>query len=175
MNDLIAGCRRGDSDSLRELMRIQGTWVLALLRKIVGDPQVSESLAQETFFKAFRSMTRFKDGTSLKVWLRTVARNTALDHLRRERAARVGSVALEMVPEPIDPGDGPLKAFLRKEERERAVEALWTLCPSDREIVLMRVYQGMTWDGISETLGIAEATTRSRMSHALQRMRSALR
>jgi RNA polymerase sigma-70 factor (ECF subfamily) len=175
MNDLVAGCRRGDSDSLRELMRIQGSGVLALLRKIVGDPQVSESLAQETFFKAFRCMTRFKDGTSLKVWLHAIARNTALDHLRREKAARIDPVALAMVPEPIDPGEGPLEASARREQSERATDALWALSPPDREVVHMRFYQGMTWDSISETLGIAEATTRSRLSYALQRLRGALR
>jgi RNA polymerase sigma-70 factor (ECF subfamily) len=120
-------------------------------------------------------MTRFKDGTSLKVWLHTIARNTALDHLRREKAARIDPVALAKVPEPIDPGEGPLEASSRREQSERAIDALWALSPPDREVVHMRIYQGMTWDSISETLGIAEATTRSRLSYALQRLRGALR
>jgi len=171
---LVAGCRRRDPDSLRGLMQLHGGRVLGLLRNIVGDPQTAESLAQEAFFKAFRSMDKFKDGTNFRVWLFTIARNTALDHLRREKSARVTPVDLAEVPEPVEPRDGPVNDLEKQEQRERAREAVKRLPTGEREIVHLRIYEDLTWDAIAETLGIPEATARARMNRALERLRGAL-
>lgn len=171
---LVERCRRGDPDSLKDLMKIHGKRVVGLLRNIVGDLQTAESLAQEAFFKAFRSMDRFKDGTNLKVWLFTIARNTALDHLRREKSSRVNPVDLNEVPEPVEPRDGPSAGLQKKEESERTREAIKTLPAGEREIVHLRIYEGLTWDAISDALAIPEATARARMNRALGRLRGVL-
>ena len=171
---LVEGCRRGDPDSLRDLMKIHGPRVVGLLRSIVGDVQTAESLAQEAFFKAFRNMDRFRDGTNLRVWLFTIARNTALDHLRREKSSPVNPVDLTEVPEPVEPRDGPPAGLQKKEESERTREAIQTLPSTEREIVYLRIYEGMTWDAIGDALGIPEATARARMNRALGRLRARL-
>jgi len=155
-------------------MKIHGQRVLGLLRNIVGDVQTAESLAQEAFFKAFRNMDRFKDGTNLRVWLFTIARNTALDHLRRAKSAPVNPVDLTEVPEPVEPRDGPAAGLQKKEESERTREAIQTLPAGEREIVYLRIYEGLTWDAIGDALGIPEATARARMNRALGRLRAML-
>ncbi|MBN2490483.1 MAG: RNA polymerase sigma factor [Planctomycetes bacterium] len=159
---------------MRALMQWHGGRVLGLLRSIVGDGQTAESLAQEAFFKAFRSMNRFRDGTNLRVWLLTIARNAALDHLRREKSARVIPVDIAEVPEPPEPREGPDRRLERQEESERARAAMERLPVGEREIVHLRIYEDMTWDAIAETLGIPEATARARMNRALERLRGTL-
>jgi len=171
---LVEGCRRGDPDSLKDFMKIHGNRVVRLLRNIVGDVQTAESLAQEAFFKAFRSMDRFKDGTNLRVWLFTIARNTALDHLRREKSSRLNPVDLTEVPEPVEPRDGPSAGLQKKEESERTRAAIKALPAGEREIVHLRIYEGLTWDAISDALKIPEATARARMNRALGRLRGVL-
>jgi RNA polymerase sigma-70 factor (ECF subfamily) len=171
---LIEGCRRGDPDSLEDLMKIHGNRVVGLLFNIVGDVQTAESLAQEAFFKAFRSMDRFRDGTNLKVWLFTIARNTALDYLRRKKNTRVSPVDLAEVPEPVEPRDGPSAGLQKKEESERTREAIKALPAGEREIVHLRIYEGLTWDAISDALEVPEATARARMNRALGRLRGVL-
>lgn len=155
-------------------MRLHGGRVLGLLRGIVGDATVAESLAQEAFFKAFRSIDRFQHGTNLRVWLFTIARNTAFDHLRREKASRLTSVDLAEVPEPIEPREGPVSGLTRKEDQERMREAIRTLPVGEREIVVLRIFEEMTWDAIGAALDIPEATARARMNRALARLRTAL-
>ena len=57
---LVDGCRRGDSESLHALMKLHSGRVMGLIRNIVGDEQAADSLTQEAFFKAFRSMLKFQ-------------------------------------------------------------------------------------------------------------------
>jgi len=171
---LVAGCRRGDSDSLKRLMVIHSSGVLHLLQNIVGDPSAAEALAQEAFFKAFQNISRFKDGTNLRVWLFTIARNTALDHLRREKRSRVRNVDLEGVPELEDTNMEPASEFEKKEESARIREAVDELPRLEREVVFLRIFEALTWDAISDILKVPEATVRSWMNRALSRLRITL-
>ena len=172
--EIVAACRRNDPDGLRRLMRAFGPAVNGLLRRIVTDPMTAEALAHEAFLKAYRAMDRFKDGTNLKVWLLTITRNAAYDHLRREKKERVKPVDLTDVPEPVEPRAGPDRELTRKEERQRVREAMETLPAGEREVVYFRVYQEWTWEQIGAALGIPEATARARMNRALERLRARL-
>ncbi len=171
---LVAGCRKGDPDSLKKLMEIYGSRIVSLLRNIVSDPQTAEALAQEAFFKAFRSMDKFKDGTNLRVWLLTISKNTALDHLRKKKRSQIKAVDLAEVPEPVESRVGPSAELMKKEEGIRVREALEELPSRERDVVSLRVFETLTWDAISEVLGIPEATARARMNRALQRLRTAM-
>ena len=171
---LVAGCRKGDPDSLKKLMEFYSSRVVSLLRNIVGDPQTAEALAQEAFFKAFRSMDKFKDGTNLRVWLLTISKNTALDHLRKEKRSQVKAVDLAEVPEPVESRESPSVELMKKEEGIRVREALEELPQREREVVSLRIFETLTWDAISDALGIPEATARARMNRALQRLRTAM-
>ena len=171
---LVAGCRKGDPDSLKKLMEIYGSRIVSLLRNIVSDPQTAEALAQEAFFKAFRSMDKFKDGTNLRVWLLTISKNTALDHLRKKKRSQIKAVDLAEVPEPVESRVGPTAELMKKEEGIRVREALEELPSRERDVVSLRVFETLTWDAISEVLGIPEATARARMNRALQRLRTAM-
>ena len=147
---------------------------MSLLRNIVSDPQTAEALAQEAFFKAFRSMDKFKDGTNLRVWLLTISKNTALDHLRKKKRSQIKAVDLAEVPEPVESRVGPSAELMKKEEGIRVREALEELPSRERDVVSLRVFETLTWDAISEVLGIPEATARARMNRALQRLRTAM-
>lgn len=172
---IVAGCRRGDADSLERLMALHGGPVRGLLRGIVTDAMAVDGLVQETFLKAFRGMDKFRDGTNLRVWLLTVARNAAYDQLRREKKEKLQPVDIAEVAEPVAPTDDPGERLDASEARARVRTALDALPESERTIVHLRVYEEWTWDAIAEHLAIPEATVRARMNRALQRMRGHLR
>ncbi len=173
-SDLVKGCRGGDPEALRQLMEIHSGRVLRLLRNIVSDPLTAEGLAQEAFMKVFRGLDKFKVGTNLRVWILTITRNTAYDHLRREKKARLKPVDLSEVPEPVEPRPGPEADMAAMEETTRMRNALKTLPLKEREVVLLRVYESLTWDNIAAALSIPEATARARMNRALERLRARL-
>jgi RNA polymerase sigma-70 factor (ECF subfamily) len=119
-------------------------------------------------------MDKFKDGTNLRVWLLTISKNTALDHLRKEKRSQIKPVDLADVPEPVESRVGPSAELMKKEEGTRVREALEELPERERDVVSLRIFETLTWDAISEVLGIPEATARARMNRALQRLRTAM-
>lgn len=172
---IVQGCRRGDEEALVALMQAYGRSVAKLVRGIVTtDPIAQDGAIQDTFFKAFRKIDQFQDGTSLRVWLLTIARNTAYDHLRRESVARVTPVDIAEIQEPVSSLPGPVEDFHRKEDRGRVLSALKELPTKLSEVVYLRFFEELTWDAISRVTGIPEATARARMNGALRRLKSAL-
>lgn len=155
-------------------MEAYGPSVNGLLRKLIADPMTMEGVAHEAFLKAFRAMDRFKDGTNLRVWLLTIARNAAYDHLRKEKKERLQPVDLAEVPEPVEPRGGPVNSLAQKETGTRVREALDTLPPDERAVVYLRIYEELTWEAIGEALDIPEATARARMNRALERLKTRL-
>jgi len=172
---IVEGCRRREEDALVALMEAHGASVTKLVRGIVTtDPIAQDAAIQDTFFKAYRKIDQFQDGTSLRVWLLTIARNTAYDHLRRESVARVTPVDIAEIQEPVSEHPGPVDDFHRKEDRGLVLSALKQLPTKLSEVVYLRFYEELTWDAISQVTGIPEATARARMNGALRRLRSAL-
>ncbi len=156
-------------------MALHGGPVSGLLRGIVMDAMAVDGLVQETFLKAFRGMDKFRDGTNLRVWLLTIARNAAYDQLRREKKEKLQPVDIAEVAEPAAPAVDPGEQLDADEARARVRAALESLPESERTIVHLRVYEGWTWDAIAADLAIPEATVRARMNRALQRMRGHLK
>lgn len=171
---LVEGCRRSDPESLRGLMERHGARVLGLVQRIVKDHEAAEALTQETFLKVFRNIHRFKPGTKFGVWLLTIARNAAYDHLRRRKSRRLQPVDLAETPEPVDPEPGPAETVERRETEQAMRQALARLPAREREVVFLRIHEGLTWDAIAAALNIPEATARARMNRALARLRVSL-
>ena len=140
------------------------------LRLADGDRQRAEDLVQETLLRAWRHPEGWdpKRG-AVRAWLFTIARNLAIDAWRR-RAARVGEVITDELPEQRQPVD----------EAEQAVEA-WTLAealtrltPAHREVLVECFYRGRSVNEVAERLGVPVGTVKSRTHYALRSLRLVL-
>lgn len=147
---------------LETLYRDIGPGLLAYLRRRFGDVHVAEDLLHETFFQAARRMGRLSEAVSPRAWLFAIARNVSATALRRRRAT--APLPSELPAEPVveDPRLDLVKA------------ALATLPDAQRESLELRLREGLSYDEIADVLHIPVGTVRSRLHHALRRLRAAV-
>lgn len=139
------------------------------LRLTRHDRARAEEVVQETLLRAWRSSTAL-DGSqgSVRGWLFTVARNIVIDDWRRRRSHDELPVA--DVPEPRDASDGTdemIQSWL-------VAEALTTLAPKHREVLLECYYRGASVADVAGRLGVPEGTVKSRTHYALRALQLAL-
>lgn len=138
---------------------------------MVRDPSRSEELAQDTFVKAFRSLHTYDDQRKFAAWLLAIARNVAIDELRRGRLNTLpldepgadGLPAREMLE-----ADGPTPALVvERIELAKALDAaIACLRPEYREIVTLRHEQEMDYGEIAEITGMPVGTVKSSLHRA---------
>jgi RNA polymerase sigma-70 factor (ECF subfamily) len=103
--DLLAALRRGDHHAVLEgLMNRYRQKVLHLAVSILRDQALAEDMSQTIFVKAWQALPRFDGRAALSTWLYTIARNTCLTAVQRERRM----VALDDLPEVADDDDDPV-------------------------------------------------------------------
>jgi RNA polymerase sigma-70 factor, ECF subfamily len=145
--------------------------------KFLGSPRAGEEIAQDALVEVWGARDRYRAGR-FQVFLFTVARNRCLNRLRdeRRRSPWAGGAPHEDAEGAEVPSDRPdqLDAMLERERERRARSALLELAPKLREAVLLRFDQGLDYAQIARIVGRPEVTVRSRVFHALRRLRAAL-
>lgn len=162
--EYVARSQQGDRDAFSALVRRYQDRVYRFILRMVGSRAEAEELAQDTFIKAWEALPGWKPEAQFRTWLFGIASNTATDSLRRRKV--VEFVALE---EDYDaPGEGAdPEAQLQSRQKLRALETALDRLPQDqREIVLLRELEDMSYDEISAALGIGEGTVKSRLARA---------
>ncbi|HEY2631517.1 MAG TPA: RNA polymerase sigma factor [Solirubrobacteraceae bacterium] len=145
----IARTKEGDRDALRLLYVRYSNNVYGYICSIVRDEQEAEDLTQHVFMKLITVIVQYKDhGVPFSGWLLRLARNVALDHLRRRR------------PTPTEEVYGP-DEHADEESRHRARDlhsALASLPDEQREVMVMRHVVGLSPPEIAEQLGRTESS-----------------
>lgn len=143
--------------------------VYAYVASVVGDRASAEDVVAQTFERAYRKRRTFRpDRGSARQWLFGIARNAALDELRRRsRSAVPVPDAGVRTPDPGPPDDA-------LDERSAAVRtALAALHPRDRELIALKFFSGLSNAEIAATLGISESNAGTRLHRALTSLREA--
>ena len=160
-----------ENKALREawLERAMEQYEESLLRMCfvyLGDAQLAEDAVQETFLKAYRSLSGFRGEASEKTWLLRIAINTCKDVRRGAWFRHVDrNVALDQLREP----SAPDAAF--DDSLNRAVMALK---PRYRAAVLLCYYKGLTGQEAAQALGVSRATVMNRLRKAKEQIKKAL-
>jgi RNA polymerase sigma-70 factor, ECF subfamily len=143
--------------------------VISLLFRLTGDRALAEDLAQDTFVKAFRNLAAFDATRRLSAWILRIAHNVGVDTLRRRRIRTI-SIDARPNPDTTHSTDPPAPAMPDPVERQalgRALqEAMATLRPDQREAVVLRYEEGLSFEEIGQILGIPEVTARSHVHRA---------
>ena len=163
---LIQRCLRGDQSAWDLIVRRYWRKVFNVAYKFVGKHDEAEDLAQEIFFKIFKSLDTFDRRANFQTWLISISRNLCIDHYRSVRKERQtidrGVDPNELTPVSRDPG--PIAAL---EQRDRVVllrQAMAELPGTLRTAVLMRDIQEMSYQEIADTLRLPEGTVKSRIN-----------
>lgn len=146
------------------ILRFQGT-LLNFFRRLGAHSDEAEDAVQETFLRVHAYRERYKADAPFRTFLFTVARHAWLDLCRRrQRGERWGSAsgAMETVECPRRMG---------ADERMDLAEGLAELPEAQRSVLVMSLYGGLKYEEISEVLGIPVGTVKSRVFHALRKLR----
>lgn len=160
-----------ENKALREawLERAMEQYEESLLRMCfvyLGDAQLAEDAVQETFLKAYRSLSGFRGEASEKTWLLRIAINTCKDVRRGAWFRHVDrNVALDQLREP----SAPDAAF-----DDSLTRAVMALKPRYRAAVLLCYYKGLTGKEAAQALGVSRATVMNRLRKAKEQIKKAL-
>jgi RNA polymerase sigma-70 factor (ECF subfamily) len=145
-----------------------------------GDPDLAETIAQDTLLRAYNSREKFRAESSIKTWLTGIAINVIRDHLRTRKYKfwkQVKASALDaqqMASYLPAEGLNPEGLLLAREKIKRLSQVLETLSYNQRTIFLMKFSEELSVDEISEAMGMAVSTVRTHLHRALKAVRSQL-
>ncbi|WEO95729.1 RNA polymerase sigma factor [Streptomyces sp. FXJ1.172] len=162
----VARAQDGDETAFAAAYRIVQPGLLGYLRGLVGED--AEDVASDTWLEIARDLGRFRgDGAGFRGWTATIARNRALDHLRRRRVrpAAPGQDALELPGRP-DTHDQALESL----STERALDLVRTLPRDQAEAVLLRVVVGLDGPAAARVLGKRPGAVRKAAHRGLARL-----
>jgi RNA polymerase sigma-70 factor (ECF subfamily) len=173
---LVERARIGDAEAFRALVERYSAKLFRLAYRVVGDEPGAEDAVQETFLRAYRSLSRFDDRSQVGTWLYRIAANTSIEILRkqqRQRSHQAWSEAGEAAPLPsLEPG--PDRHAL-SQEVERAVRgALAGLSPMERAAFILRHFEGRSIAEICGALGLRESAGKQAVFRAVKKLRRAL-
>lgn len=178
--ELLEATRNKDDAAFAELMHRYVKAILYFSLKYTGDKAVAEDITQETFFKAWKHLKRFKTGNSFRPWLYKIARNTALDHLKKRRAVVFSELDDvendQQFAETIqDTGPSPADIFEMAGSAVELESALDNLHPDHRTMILMHYKSELTFEEISIVMGKPINTVKSWYRRSLIKLKELLR
>src|SRR5687767_6925575 len=178
---LIERCAAGEPAACAELVSGHERMVYQLALHLLGDRDEALDLSQEVFFSVFRTIHNFRGQSALKTWIYRIVINQARNRQRWwRRRHKSEQVSLDQhVAAHGDlrqPGDdsSPDRAFARKQLAERLWAALDRLPFDQRSVIVLREVDGMSYDDIAFSLGVAVGTVKSRLTRARQTLRRQL-
>jgi len=168
---VVARAQRGDHAAFEALVRRHRDSVLGLARRMVGDPEGAQDVAQEAFVKAFRELHRFRGEAAFGTWLYRIALNEARVYLRtqrrrqvrwerqRDEAAREAASPQASAEDEVADEMGPLAALLQElPEKQRGALALFYL-------------QELSVEQIGQTVGAPSGTVKAWLSRGREKLR----
>ncbi len=183
---LIEQAQSGDRMAFEELIRRHDREILRLAFHMLGNREEAREVFQETFLKAYRSLSRFRFESSFYTWIYRIATNVGLDHLRKRQTLKEEiSYESDSEAHPDRPAlkdtlaattyySNPERRLYGKEVGARIQEALKTLSEKERLVFELRHYQGLRLKMIGEIMGSTEETAKNYLFRATQKLRSHL-
>ncbi|MDO4989790.1 MAG: sigma-70 family RNA polymerase sigma factor [Eubacteriales bacterium] len=167
---------QGDVNAFEKLVLEYEKSVYAITQRMTGNAEDAADMTQETFIKAYNSLSSFRGESKFSVWLYRIATNVCLDFLRSR--SRKPTVSLSMEDDDgeeveldiADESQSPERLLERGLTRDAVRRGLNALSPEYRQILLLREIQGLSYEEISDVLTLEVGTVKSRIFRARKRL-----
>lgn len=176
---LVERAIAGDTDAFGEVVRRWERKIYALAYGFTGSVEDARDAAQETFVAAYRNLRNFRGEAKVSSWLHRIAVNQCITRQRRARVRAETGIedAVESSGESFlatSEHASPARAAEVKERTEAVRRAVAALTPELREVVLLKEFEGLTFQEIAEALQVPLSTVKSRLYTALRQLRMRL-
>jgi RNA polymerase sigma-70 factor (ECF subfamily) len=179
--ELLNSVRSGDTNSLGVLV---ARWERPLYRfvyRMLPRQDDARDICQETFLRVLKKAHRFRQGSRFSTWLYQIALNLCRDQMRRRRRwslvldeVREVDDRVDRAPESSSLGKDPSSGVEQRERNEAVLHALRQIPAEQREVLILKEYEGLKFREIAAILDCPESTVKSRMYYGLNGLRTAL-
>ena len=174
--ELMKRTQNGDRQAYSMLYERYSASVLSYLYRMLGNVEDVESIGQEVFLRAFRFAPTYRYPQKFSTWLFTITRNLAINQSRRRRRSPVRNVTelnlegVEMSGDPYQVAARATDDVERQEEIVQVLKALEDLPADQKEVIVLGVFQDLSYAEIEDITGTKAVTLRSRMFHGLRKL-----
>ena len=168
-SDRVRRCLSGDTSAFEELVVAYQGVLFHLAVRMTGNHEDARDLTQTVFLKVYRNLGSFDHQHRFYSWIYRIMMNEALNFLdRRKPQGELDDRLAERRPGPEDDAH-------RSQIDQAVQEAIMTLPPADRQVLVLRHFEELSYHEISDVLGIPDKTVKSRLFTARQRLGERLR
>ena len=169
--ELIERTIAGDEDAFRELVQTYYRVVFRAAYRALRSPAQAEDTTQDVFFKVFQNLRGYRFEQPFIHWLHRITSNTIVDAVRRVRPV----ISLDAQTQlPGGGGQDPQRAFAERELARKLAAAIGALPSASRSVLILRVYQELSYREIAQALDIPLGTVMSRLHNAKEMLRKSL-
>ena len=167
---------QGDVNAFEKLVTEYEKAVYAIAQRMTGNAEDAADMTQETFIKAYNSLSSFRGDSKFSVWLYRIANNVCLDFLRSKNRRPTVSLSTEdddgeeTQLDIADESQSPELLLESSLTRDAVRRGLDSLPPDYKQILLLREIQGLSYEEIAAALGIESGTVKSRIFRARKRV-----
>jgi RNA polymerase sigma-70 factor (ECF subfamily) len=172
---LIKATRDGDKNAYGRLVLKYQKRVYRFVAALLGRTDTAEDMVQEAFVKGYLALNDFELGRPFYPWISTIARNLALNHIKRDERERPISEIDDFLYQVPDSSANPLERMIEKENDKRLLRAIMALPIQFRSVFILRMFEKMSYEEIARYLNIWVGTVDSRLHRARERLVEALK
>jgi len=176
--DIVARVLNGDRQAYALLVQEYKNPVYNLAYRMTGNPEDAEDIAQEAFLSSFRQLSRYDLKRSFFTWLYTISLNIIRNHLKKTGRRQNDSRPLRSLHDAAvsDTEKAALQDSVnsdgsRKELEEQLESCLGRLSPDLRELIVLRFYQGLSFEAIADITGFSQSAVKMRVYRGLEKLR----
>jgi RNA polymerase sigma-70 factor, ECF subfamily len=174
--ELVEACLAGEESAFDVLVARWEKRIRGAIFRLLGSEDDARDLCQEAFLKAYKSLHSFKREARFSSWLYQIALNLCRDRMRRRRGRTM--VSLDELEEGgtalVGRGPTALDLVEEKDVSRLVARAVSSLPDEQREVIILKEYQGLTFLEIAQTLDVPISTVKTRLYRGLDQLRSRL-
>lgn len=159
---------------LRALIEEHAASAYSLAFGILQDRGLAEDVVQETMIRAWQNRTQFRGEASVKTWILRIARNAAIDQLRRQRDQAMDPQEFTATPETKNSRFDPESAVEELDVTTSLRHALDQLDDLTRSMIILREIEGLSYKDIAEALNVSLPNVKTRISRGRQQLQDVL-
>jgi RNA polymerase sigma-70 factor, ECF subfamily len=175
--ELVASCLAGERSAFDLLVLRWDRKIQGAIYRLIGSEDDARDLCQEAFLKAYRGLGAFKGEARFSSWLYQIALNLCRDRMRRRKGRTLVSLdALEADGQaPVLRDDTTALDLAMSKDVERHVKAaVMALADDQREVIVLKEYEGLTFQEIADVLDLPVSTVKTRLYRGLDKLKERL-